>query len=243
MRTTEERLADLEVENAALRAENARLQLQASDVPRLRAQVEELAAQVQALHARLAKGSHNSSKPPSSDGLRRKTKSLRQKSGKKPSGQLGHQGETLRLVAIPDAVVEHRPAVCAQCQTPLAEAEVVRRERRPVQELPPVVRLLVHEHQALHVRCPRCAHVSVGAFPAAVSSRAQYGPRVRALAGYLVEQHHLPLGRAQQLLADLVGMRFGPRHAGGVGAAGGTDPGARRGAHPGGALQRAGAAP
>jgi hypothetical protein len=57
--------------------------------------------------------------------------------------------------ATSDVVVEHRPAVCIACQTPLTEASVVLRERRQVQELPPV-RLVVTEHQALHVRCPRC---------------------------------------------------------------------------------------
>jgi hypothetical protein len=90
--------------------------------------------------------------------LKRKTKSVRQRSGKKPGGQLGHRGETLRLVAVPDQVVEHRPAHCPQCQTPLAEAPVVLYERRQVQDLPPAVRLLVCEHRALHVRCPQCAH-------------------------------------------------------------------------------------
>jgi transposase len=189
--TPDERIAQLEAENE-----------------RLRDQIVALLARVQDLEARLAKDSHNSSKPPSSDGLRRKTKSLRQKSGKKPGGQLGHRGETLHLVATPDEVVEHRPAVCVQCQTPLAEAEVVLRERRQVQELPPVVRLLVREHQALHVRCPACAHISVGSFPPEVPSRAQYGSRLRALAVYLVEQQHLPLGRVQQVLADLLGMRL-----------------------------------
>ena len=95
-------------------------------------------ARVQELEARLAKDSHNSGKPPTSDGLGRKTKSLRRRSGKKPGGQLGHRGETLHLVATPDAVVEHRPAVCAQCQAPLDDAaEVVLRERRQVQDLPP----------------------------------------------------------------------------------------------------------
>src|SRR5215469_1386623 len=66
-----------------------------------REQIAALLVRVQELEARLAKDSHNSSKPPSNDGLKRKTKSLRAKSGKKPGGQLGHRGETLRLVATP----------------------------------------------------------------------------------------------------------------------------------------------
>jgi hypothetical protein len=43
------------------------------------------------LEARLAKDGHTSGKPPSSDGLAHKTRSLRHKSGKKPGGQLGHR--------------------------------------------------------------------------------------------------------------------------------------------------------
>jgi transposase len=187
--TPDERIAQLEAENQHLRE-----------------QVVALLSRVQDLEARLAKDSHNSGKPPSSDGLERKTKSLRAKSGKRPGGQLGHRGETLRLVALPDEVVEHRPAHCHECQTPLAEAAVVLRERRQVHELPSDVRLVVREHRALHVRCPACAHLTVGAFPSEAPSRAQYGARVRALAVYLVEQQHLPLGRAQQLLADLFGV-------------------------------------
>src|SRR5260370_42084665 len=98
---------------AILIAENAR---QREQIAELVAQNAALAARIQELEARLAKDSHNSSKPPSSDGLARKTKSLRRRSGKKPGGQLGHRGETLRLVATPDAVVEHRPRVCDACQ-------------------------------------------------------------------------------------------------------------------------------
>jgi transposase len=187
---------------AALQAENAAL----------RVQVAALVARVQELEARQAKDSHNSSKPPSSDGLARKprkTKSLRQRSGKKPGAQLGHRGETLRLVATPDVVVEHRPAWCLHYRAPLPGSEpVVLRERRQVHELPPV-RLVVTEHQALHVRCSGCAQVSVGTFPMEAPSRAQYGPQVRAVAVYLVEQQLVPLGRVQQLLDDLFGLRLG----------------------------------
>jgi len=187
--TADERMAQLEAENAWLRE-----------------QLTVALARVQDLEARLAKDSHNSGKPPSSDGLtREKTRSLRRRSGKKPGGQLGHRGETLRLVEAPDGVVEHRPAVCAACQLPLAaQAPVVLRERRQVQDLPPV-RLWITEHQALHVQCPSCRAVSVGAFPPEAPSRAQYGPRLRALAVYLVEQQLVPYARARAVVADLFG--------------------------------------
>lgn len=187
-----------EEENALLRAE----------VLGLREQVRVLVARVQELEARIAKDSHNSSKPPSSDGLTRKTKSLRRRSGKKPGGQLGHRGETLHLVATPDLVVEHQPTTCASCQAPLgANAVVLLRERRQIQELPPL-RLVVHEHQVLHLRCPACQAVSTGAFPVDVPSRAQYGPRLRAFAVYLVEQQLVPYRRVRELLADLFGVQL-----------------------------------
>jgi transposase len=163
----EERIAELE----ALVAQ------QREQIDALLARNAELEAQV--AHAK--RDSRTSSKPPASDGLKRKTRSLRKPSGKKPGGQLGHRGETLHLVATADEIVEQRPAVCVHCQTPLAEEPVLLRERRQVHEVP-VVRLRVTEYQALHVRCPACQAVSVGSFPAAAPSRAQYGPQLRALA-------------------------------------------------------------
>src|SRR5262245_49838925 len=154
----DERIAQLEAENAALRE-------QVNELSTLREQVAVLLARVQDLEAQRAKDSHNSGKPPSSDGLRRKTKSLRKPSGKKAGGQLGHRGQTLPLAASPDAVVAHRPTACAHCGTALQEGgAVVARERRQVHELPPL-RLLVTEHQGLHVRCPSCGQVSAGTFP------------------------------------------------------------------------------
>jgi transposase len=187
--TPDERIAELEAENA-----------------RQREQIAALLTRVQELEARLAKDSHNSSKPPSSDPLgRKRPRSQRRRSGKKPGGQLGHPGETLHLVATPDEVVEHRPAVCTSCQTPLhATVPMAGYERRQVYELPPV-RLRVTEHRAVQVRCPACEQVSVGAFPAEAPSRAQYGPRLRALAVYLVEQQLVPYARVRELFADLVG--------------------------------------
>ena len=193
--TSDERIAELE--------DLVRQQRQQLEVAL--AQNAVLQARIQELEARSSKDSHNSSKPPSSDGLARKTKSLRRRSGRKPGGQIGHRGETLRLVATPDTLVEHRPALCSRCYAPLGkEASVVLRERRQVQELPPL-RLVVTEHQALQLRCPSCHAVTRGVFPALVPSRVQYGPQLRALAVYLVEQQLVPYSRVRELLADLLG--------------------------------------
>jgi len=189
MSTAEDRLAEVEAENAALRA-----------------QVEALLGRIEELEARLAKDSHNSSKPPSTDPLgRKRARSQRRRSGKKPGGQLGHRGETLRLVAAPDEVVEHRPVVCMSCQTPLDKAAPVELyERRQVRDLPPR-RLVVREHRTLHVRCPACTQVNVGTFPAEAPSRAQYGPRLRALAVYLLEQQLILYARVREVVTELLG--------------------------------------
>lgn len=189
---TAERIAQLEAEVVTLREE-------------LAAALREIAE----LKARLGKDSHNSSKPPSSDGLKRRpplTRSLREKTQRKPGGQVGHSGETLHLVATPDVVTNHRPTVCVACQEPLPTTLVgVCAETRQVQDVP-VTRLVVTEHRTLRVRCPACQHETVGAFPAAASSRAQYGPALRGLAVYLLTQQFVPYDRTCDLLADLYGV-------------------------------------
>ncbi len=64
------------------------------------------------------------------------------------------------------------------------------------------------EHQALHVRCAACQQVTAGSFPPEASSRAQYGPRLRALLVYLVEHQLIPYARVRELLTDLLGARL-----------------------------------
>jgi transposase len=167
-----------------------------------------LTARVQQLENQLATKSHNSSKPPSSDGLGKKTKSRREKSGKKPGGQAGHPGRTLSMVAEPDHTVCHFPEVCPCCGEALADVAATEVERRQVFDLPPVT-VAVTEHQVGTKSCPRCGCASRGAFPAWVTQPVQYGFGLLSLLVYLVVFQMLPWQRTRELIADLYGVTIG----------------------------------
>lgn len=167
-------------------------------------QIAALTARVQALEARLAKDSHNSSKPPASDGLAKKTKSQRHATGRPNGGQPGHPGATLRPAAHPDQVEEHFPRTCRGCGAALVLVPESSRERRQVHDLPPL-RLRVTEHQAVGKVCPHCQTHTQGRFPVPVTQPVQYGPRIKAVAVYLQQYQLLPLARTQELLTTLFG--------------------------------------
>jgi len=85
------------------------------------AEMAALRAQIAELERRLALNSRNSSKPPSSDGLKKppRVRSLRRSSGRKSGGQPGHSGETLRQSETPDVTIDHYPKECETCGTTL----------------------------------------------------------------------------------------------------------------------------
>ncbi len=172
------------------------------------AAITQLTARVKQLEDQLATRSHNSSKPPSSDGLAKKTKSQRQKSGKKPGGQAGHRGQTLRMVADAHHTVCHAPEACPCCGASLAEVALTDVERRQVFDLPPAV-MEVTEHQVGTKQCPQCGCATRGAFPAWVTQPVQYGPHLLGLLVYLVVFQLLPWKRTREMVADLYGVWIG----------------------------------
>ena len=182
----------LTVDFAALKAENAAL----------RTECQALRGRVQTLEEQVAKDSHNSHKPPSSDGLTKpKPKSLRPKSERPTGGQPGHPGHTLRRVETPDRIVPHRVERCSGCGRSLAEQQPDRVERRQVHDLPEP-KLEVTEHQAEIKTCP-CGCVNRAAFPPEAAAPAQYGPRVKSVAVYLGEYQLLPFDRLAEIMRDL----------------------------------------
>ena len=161
-------------------------------------------ARIRELEARLNKDSHNSSKPPTSDGLKKGRKhGLRHKSGKKSGGQAGHEGHRLELVADPKQIVVHAVTRCQKCQASLEGVKAEKYEKRQVFDLPEAVALEVTEHQAEVKHCPQCGEVTKGEFPGEVSQETQYGPRVRAQMVYFNNYQLVPLERTAEIIADL----------------------------------------
>jgi len=163
---------------------------------------EKLLARIQALEEKVDKDSHNSNKPPSSDGPAQRYSRNRQSSGKKPGGQEGHEGTTLAMVKHPQHVYVHEVKRCHGCGRSLQQEKPRGYEPRQVFDIPPIV-VEVSEHRAQIKRCPHCAEISVAAFPEGVNHKTQYGTRLKAFAVYLKNYGFLSYDRTAQAFADL----------------------------------------
>jgi transposase len=164
--------------------------------------IRKLTKRIEALEQKNGKDSHNSDKPPSSDGLHRQIHKRRESSGKKPGGQEGHEGTTLPMVKHPQRVQIHEVKSCNGCGRSLQQEKPRGYEPRQVFDIPPIV-VEVTEHRGQIKRCPHCGKISVAAFPAEVSHKTQYGTRLKAFAVYLKNYGLLPYDRTAQALANL----------------------------------------
>ena len=167
-------------------------------------------ARIAELERRPGLNSSNSGKPPSSDGLKKpaRVSSLREASGKKPGGQKGHPGATLRRIATPDATIDHYPPACTTCGAALTAAMATDHVARQVFDLPEPQPLIVTEHRAHGCRCAACGSETRAAFPAGVTAPVQYGPRIAGFVVYLLHAQLLPEQRLAAVMADLFGVKL-----------------------------------
>lgn len=188
---------------------SARVGVLEADNTRLVAENEALRTENAELRRRLGLTSKNSSKPPSSEGLDKPpATSMRGRSGRRPGKQPGGTGTALSQVLLPDEQVDHYPPECGGCGDGLDPATAGRAGDPVVRQVfdVPEVRVRVTAHLLHLLSCLGCGARTRAVAPAGVSAPAVYGPTVTMLAAYLAAQHHIPVARVTEILADVAGV-------------------------------------
>lgn len=183
----DERIEQLEAENAALKA-----------------MVEKLLARVAVLEERLRKSSQNSSKPPSSDGPQARPRPKKPASGRRPGGQPGHERHERPLVP-PEKVnkrVVVKPRRCCSCGDPLAGNDPSP-HRHQVFELPQV-QPIVTEYE-MHALTCTCGVTTAAELPDGVPS-GSFGATVTAVVALLMGVYRLSKRAVPDVMRDLFGL-------------------------------------
>lgn len=180
-----ERLTNVEEDNVILKAENKALKDRVAE-----------------LESRQNSNSNNSSKPPSSDGYKKKPAFPKKNNGTQ-GGQKGHKGRTLQQVENPDKVIYCDPDKC-DCGHVFSENELVLSETRQVFDIPKP-KLEVTEYQIYKATCSECGILHKGHAPEGVNAPTQYGSGVKAYAVLLNVHFKLPFKKIQLLFGDLFG--------------------------------------
>lgn len=190
MTNDQKRILEFEKENSFLKAEVASLKML----------VQQLLEEIERL--KHPKNSRNSSVPPSKDENRPlKTKSLRSPSGKKPGGQTGHQGNTLKMTDHPDHIVEHKPSYCNHCGNDLSRTKTELIKRRQVVDIPPIIPQYT-EHRVFRSICS-CGHATEPPFPVGINAPISYGPNIEATIAYMHTRQYIPFERMSEYFSDV----------------------------------------
>ena len=166
--------------------------------------IQSLIEENQKLKAQLCLNSSNSSKPPSTDGFKKKLRnnSLREKTDKNSGGQLNHKGHTLEKVDTPHFTIELTDEICPCCFSNLQDISPVNATTRQVFDIP-LPKIQVIEYKAYHKVCPNCNTKNNPVFPNNITQSVSYGSNIQALVTYLSVQNHIPYNRIASLVSDL----------------------------------------
>jgi transposase len=187
----DDRIEELERENAALRAENAELR-------RIVAQLE---ARVRELEALLARYSGNSSRPPSSDPPGAPPPALPKRTGRKRGGQPGHEKRSRPLVPRErvDRTIAVRPDVCRRCGDALA-GDDPNPFRHQVFEVPKVMGT-IDEYQLHALFCPKCGISTRARLPSGVPT-GNFGPGLQAMVSVCSGAYRMSKRQIEELVEN-----------------------------------------
>lgn len=166
---------------------------------------ESLRQKVNDLEFRLSKDSHNSSKPPSSDGYQKRViVNQRTKTGKSIGGQPGHKSNSKPFHEHPDTVYYHLPNGC--------DCGVEHWEEKPAETFQivdlPLIKAIITEHRKMRYRCRKCGEEFSGEPPENKGNKIQYGTQVRSLSAYLSQYQLIPYHRLKEMFRDLLSINL-----------------------------------
>ena len=178
-----------------------------ADNARLHDLMESLLERIFQLERQLGKNSSNSSKPPSTDHFFKKTTSVAiAPSNKSKGGQVGHKGDTLKMVETADEIIQHIPLKCT-CGASLAGIEPVLTQKRQLFDLP-TIRFEVQEHQVFTCDCPHCGEKNTANFPANIKAPVQYGNQTKAFSVLLNNTCQVSFRKISKLIDNLTGQKI-----------------------------------
>jgi transposase len=167
--------------------------------------IKELKKEIEKLKISISLDSKISSKPPSSDLLKkpeRKEKSSSKKPKKSPGGQLGHQGKTRKGFGRVDRWEVLKAETCSSCGQLLASAKSIKIEKKSVAIL--VERPIeIVEYQRHHSQCQCCGFVTSAKWSDLTIGGQDLGVRLQGLLGWLGNYGHVPYAKQQELLWEL----------------------------------------
>ena len=150
----------------------------------------------------LGVSSSNSSLPPSKDPNRSRKKIVSKSKGKKrkPGGQLGHEGNHLKLVTTPDEIEK---ILIKKSSLPDGTYNRTGFEKRQVFDVN--VSVHVKEYQA-EIVVDKNGVEFVADFPEGINQLTQYGSSVKATSVYLSQSQLIPLNRTREFFHDQFGL-------------------------------------
>jgi transposase len=178
------------------------LSIKDKEIEKLTDEIAALRDQRDKFKAMLSKDSANSSKPPSTDGFRKaKASSLRQRSGKKPGGQLGHPGHTIEFFQNPTQIIDKKPEAVCSCGGVVQCGD----EYLPKQVADIKVVVDVVEERVYSGQCERCGKIHHGEFSEGFVNPVQYGSNVKTLIALLNGYGNVTINKTVDILNGVSG--------------------------------------
>jgi transposase len=173
-----------------------------------RKKLKELEERIVELTISLNLDSKNSSKPPSTELLKKSEKpkptsqSEESQQKRKPGGQPGHPGNTRKGFNRVDRVSILSPSQCQHCGSAINQTAVIKTEKQQVAQL--VARPIeIVEYHRQHCQCAHCGQVSAAPWDSEMIPGQDLGIKLQGLLGWLGTYAHLPYEKPQELLWEL----------------------------------------